>query len=302
MTLVSPTQVQPDDEITDSSVNTPVNQLAGVINGNLDDTNISGFSGSKIAAGTTPADALDENANVETRMSESLGDFTASGGVWSTISGLNGTMTAAVNYIGGTRIETAAVASKTFTASRDTYVYIDSTGTVQYDPQTNGATQPATPTDNLLVAIVVTNGSEITNIFNARTIWSDRWTSWTPTFTSLSGGTLNYARYMRAGKIVFYKLKYTMAGANVSGLIRYTLPATAAVNSSSASSDVLSNNVEMVDSGTAYLGAAALYDANTHAIYALSNSPLRFASTSSSSPFTWGNGDYFLASGFYEGL
>lgn len=169
MTLVSPTQVQPNDEITDSSVNTPVNQLAGVINGNLDDTNISGFSGSKIAAGTTPADALDENANVETRMSESLGDFTASGGVWSTISGLNGTMTAAVNYIGGTRIETAAVASKTFTASRDTYVYIDSTGTVQYDPQTNGAAKPTTPAGNNLLAKVVTDGSTITSVVDLRT-------------------------------------------------------------------------------------------------------------------------------------
>lgn len=58
MTLVSPSQVNPNDEITAASVNTPNNQLAAVINGNLDDTNIASLSGTKLNAGTVPASAL----------------------------------------------------------------------------------------------------------------------------------------------------------------------------------------------------------------------------------------------------
>lgn len=52
MTLVSPSQSNPGDEIRADSINDPVNQITAVINGNLDDTNISGVSGSKVAAGT----------------------------------------------------------------------------------------------------------------------------------------------------------------------------------------------------------------------------------------------------------
>jgi hypothetical protein len=52
MTLVSPSQSNPGDEITAAAINGPVNQLADVINGNIDDTNISSVSGSKIANAT----------------------------------------------------------------------------------------------------------------------------------------------------------------------------------------------------------------------------------------------------------
>jgi len=58
MTLVTPTSVNPNDDINDSSVNTPVNQLAAVINGNIDDTNISSVSGSKISGGTIATASL----------------------------------------------------------------------------------------------------------------------------------------------------------------------------------------------------------------------------------------------------
>lgn len=59
MTLVSPSQSNPGDEVTASAINTPVNEIAAVVNGNIDDTNISGVSGSKIANSTITYAKLD---------------------------------------------------------------------------------------------------------------------------------------------------------------------------------------------------------------------------------------------------
>ena len=59
MSTVSVTQINPDDEITAAGANLPHNQLASVINGNLDDANISSLSGTKILGGTLPSSAFD---------------------------------------------------------------------------------------------------------------------------------------------------------------------------------------------------------------------------------------------------
>lgn len=56
MGLVTLTPVNPNDEITAASVNSQPAAIAAVVNGQIDDTNISSVSGSKIANGTvTPA-------------------------------------------------------------------------------------------------------------------------------------------------------------------------------------------------------------------------------------------------------
>lgn len=164
MTLVNVPQVNPNDEVTADSVNKGANAVAAVVNGNIDDTNVSGLSGTKLAAGTVPASAMTADANPETRMSETLGNSIASGCVWSVLTGLNGAMTSGIAYVQGKRLTVSAVASYTFTASRDTYVYVTNTGAVSYNAQTNGAAQPSTPSTSVLVAKVVTSGSAITSI------------------------------------------------------------------------------------------------------------------------------------------
>jgi hypothetical protein len=52
MTTVTPSQSSPGETIEAADINTPVNQIAAVVNGNIDDTNVSGISGSKISDGT----------------------------------------------------------------------------------------------------------------------------------------------------------------------------------------------------------------------------------------------------------
>lgn len=164
MSTVSPQQWTPNEAITAANLNAPINQLAAVLNGGIDDSNVSAISGTKLSAGTTPGTAMATEANPYIRMSESLGDFIASGCVWSATSGLTGAMTAGIEYVAGKRIVVSAITSYTFTASKDTYVYLDNTGNPQYNPQANGAAQPATPAGNVLVAIVVTGASAITTV------------------------------------------------------------------------------------------------------------------------------------------
>lgn len=101
---------------------------------------------------------------------EALTDFVLSGFTWSLVSGLNGAMTAGVAYITNpsglmVRIEVPAITSRTYTASKDTYVDIAYDGTVAYVEVANGATtgMPLTA-DSIRVAKVVTNGSTITSV------------------------------------------------------------------------------------------------------------------------------------------
>ncbi len=164
MSTVSVTQINPDDEITAAGANLPHNQLAAAINGNLDDDNISSVSGTKIVHGTTPVEAFDANTNPETRTAESLSNFVASGIVWSAVSGLNGTMTSGVVYILGKRLVISSVSNRTYTASKDTYVDIGSTGTLTYSEVANGAASPALAANSVRVAKVVTSGSAITSV------------------------------------------------------------------------------------------------------------------------------------------
>lgn len=62
MTLVSLTLPNDGETIDASDVNGPFNAIASVLNGNIDDTNISNVSGTKINAGTTPYSALNTAA------------------------------------------------------------------------------------------------------------------------------------------------------------------------------------------------------------------------------------------------
>ncbi len=96
-------------------------------------------------------------------------DFVNSGLVWSLVSGLNGTMTSGVCYVknpnGYTkRVVLATLASRTFTASKDTYIDIGSDGTVYYTEVANNGTSPALSANRIRIAIVITNGSTITQV------------------------------------------------------------------------------------------------------------------------------------------
>lgn len=96
-------------------------------------------------------------------------DHIQSGGIWSLVSGLNGTMTALVGFQSTTRGTIAAVASRTFTPSKDTYVDVLRNTTTQafslvYTEVNNGAAAPALAANSIRLARVITDASTITSV------------------------------------------------------------------------------------------------------------------------------------------
>lgn len=96
---------------------------------------------------------------------ESNANFVYSGLVWSLVSGLNGTMTSGTVYVSGIRLSIATITSRTYTASKDTYVDIDSDGVIYYTEVANNVASPALPANRIRIAIIVTSGVAIT-VFN----------------------------------------------------------------------------------------------------------------------------------------
>ena len=96
-----------------------------------------------------------------------LKDYVVSGCVWSGDSYGStraASMTAGVVCINGFFISVAAVSARTFTASRDVYVDIDSTGTLVYTDNTTNAASPALAANSIRIAIVVVGASSIANV------------------------------------------------------------------------------------------------------------------------------------------
>ena len=144
---------------TISEINTAMNKVYNEFNGNIEATNIKADSLTEACF----ADAI----NPRVRDSETIGNFTYTGMLPATSTDLTSNISAGTSYVSGYRIVTAATA-KTYTASKDTWVYIDKNGAFQYEVVNNDASQPATPANSLLLATVVTDGDNITEVTDLR--------------------------------------------------------------------------------------------------------------------------------------
>lgn len=151
------------DSILAQNYNDPITKILAQVNGNLDSTNIStGSLPWEVMASFTnkiPASAMTDSGDVELYRSEAGINFVASGCVWSVVSGLNGTMTAGVVYVSGVRVSVSAVATRAFTASKDTYISVDKNGTLSYQEVANGATAPSLPADSVWLYIGISGAS-----------------------------------------------------------------------------------------------------------------------------------------------
>ena len=128
------------------------------------------------------------------------------------------------------------------------------------------------------------------------------WTSWTPTWTSLSvgNGTVS-ALYARASRLITWKLKLTFGSTtSVSGGVRFTLPVAA------------STGVEFDNSFGTFVDASSSRHLamsqfiSTTTIQAngmtVSGSDVIQIATTASVPFTWATSDQIYFSGVYESL
>jgi len=150
-----------NNDVTINRLNSNMNAIVNQVNGNLEG------GGINIKPGSITSIDLNTTVSTITRWSESFNDFTVSGMLPATSANLASDISAGVSYVSGYRVATAAT-NHTYTASKDTYVYISNGGYFIYQEVANGASAPSTPTNSLLLAKVVTNGTAITSVSDLR--------------------------------------------------------------------------------------------------------------------------------------
>lgn len=142
--------------------------ISAQLNGNLDTNNFASgaidYSKLSFPDNSLPATKMEDSGDMELYVRETNPNYVVSGCVWTATAGLAGAMSSGVVRVNGIRKVVAAVASNTFTASRDTYIDIDSTGAVGYSAVTNGASSPALASNSVRIAKVVTNGTNVTSV------------------------------------------------------------------------------------------------------------------------------------------
>ena len=148
-----------DSSVTYTYFNNAFNAIKNTVNGGVSTQNIEDDS-------LTEADFADE-INPRVRDNEQIGDFTYTGMLPVTSANLTSNISAGTSYVNGFRVVTGTT-SKTYTASKDTYVYIDQNGTFQYEEVALGAEQPTDPANSLILAKVVTDGTAITGVTDMR--------------------------------------------------------------------------------------------------------------------------------------
>ena len=134
--------------------------IFGEFDGNIEGVNIKD--------GTLVAADFATSSSPITRTDEQIGDYTYTGHLPVTDATLTSDISAGTSYVNGYRCATAAT-SKTYTASKDTWVYIDQNSAFQYVETAVGAAQPTTPANSLLLAKVTTSGAAITVVTDLRT-------------------------------------------------------------------------------------------------------------------------------------
>ena len=155
------------------------NTLTGVVRGQQGTIAVSHPNGASVEMNPTAQDfddALNVNSNIPQTIVDIFGKDIAGkttfavvpGLEWSVISGLNASMVAGSVYIQGVKIPVPAIASRTFPASKDSYVYIDVNGSPVYVPVNNGDPAPTKPADTVRVAKIVTSASAVTGVVDLR--------------------------------------------------------------------------------------------------------------------------------------
>lgn len=280
---------------------------------------IQSFDASQIQAATLVASAFAAAINPNTILHDTISSFVQTGCVWSQVSGLNGTMTSGIAYIGNAtgifRVSVTGVGSNTFTASKDTYIDIDYNGNITYNAVANNAAAPALTANSIRVALVVTNGSAITSvtqtgidsnnvqIYPTSPYGYGNWKSWTPTWTNLtvSGSTVT-ARYTQIGKTVYYRVCVVLGGGNVpTGTnIRFSLPVTSATYAGTVTLPYIGDATYFITN--AYTGRVRWFNTTTAQLNVdRDDATYGFeATTSSTVPNTFTNGSEIHAEGFYE--
>lgn len=149
------------NDVTIAALETQRTTISNVINGNID-------GASNILAGSLISQDFATSVSLIKFRDEAFNDFTFSGMLPVTSASLSSNISSGVSYVNGVRIETNST-SHTYTASKDTYVYINAGGFFDFSEVANGTSAPTTPANDLLLAKVVSSGTALTSVTDMRT-------------------------------------------------------------------------------------------------------------------------------------
>ena len=141
-----------------------VNNVQGIYTGSVQ-------SAGQIKASTIGQENMADDANPRVRTNEgaSCPDFVYSGLLPTTTTGtLVGTIPAGVVYPDGYRVSKTSGTSKTFTASKWTYVDINTAGSFVYSEQSIGGAVPAVAPNAARLCRVSTDGTQIASVVDLR--------------------------------------------------------------------------------------------------------------------------------------
>lgn len=133
------------------------------------------------------------------------------------------------------------------------------------------------------------------------------WDSWTPTWTSsgsapsIGNGTLSGA-YIVVGKTCFFRIKFVGGSTTTWGTGSYFINLPVAGHSGIAANDGFTLNGYAEDLSTvAYTVLGTRMD-NTSRFYVIIYAPQTTSASNwaQTQPFTWGTGDYWSGTGFYQ--
>lgn len=148
-------------DVTISALNNNQNSIVNTLNGNVE-------GGINIKPGSINSGDLAQAVSPVVRWGEAFNSFTYSGMLPATSGSLTSDISSGVSYVNGYRINNSATAH-TYSASKDTFVYINQGGYYQYCEEPNGTSSCGVPpTQALLLAEVVTSGSAITSVNDLR--------------------------------------------------------------------------------------------------------------------------------------
>ena len=151
--------------LTRSYLNNTFSTIIDEMNGSIDTDNL--------ASSAVTSNDIATAVNPLVRDAENIGEYVYTGLLPPTATGLASTTTAGTAYVENDGDDTLhrvvkAATAKTYTASKDTYVYLDFTGTYSYEEVANNAAQPTTPDNSILLAKVVTDATDVSSVTDLR--------------------------------------------------------------------------------------------------------------------------------------
>lgn len=212
-----------------------------------------------------------------------------------------------VTLTGSQTLTNKVLTSPTINGGTVSNATVDADTIAGYTASTTGTVYGVGITSGVIGSGGITSASLATGVVEPVALMSGTgtswvWQTWSPTFVNLSGGTLNWSTYTQIGKTVFYRLKYTLGGAGVSGSVTFTLPATS--NASYDPRTIIGAGFASTAPGSFYKVDVGWGSTTTAVLFAsqVGTTYISEAVFSSSTPVTWASGSLLSVQGSYEAV